>query len=125
VICTIPTPDGRFGSPTSSGVPEGSDPLSGAVMREPFGARMRGPLGGEGSETMAVGDVSADVTSLEFRLADGDSLQADLIDPPVDLDIPRRFYVLTLPLGAEGEMVALNEDGQVLATERFGRDESS
>jgi hypothetical protein len=104
--------------------PGGCSPLTGPGKREPIGMRMRGALGGEGSERMAVGDVSADVGSLEFRLTDGEVLAADLLDPPAELDIPRRFFVLILPPGANGEMAALDEEGQVLGTERFGGDGS-
>jgi hypothetical protein len=51
-------------------------------------------------------------------------LLADLIDPPAELDLPRRFYVQVLPPGATGEMVALDADENVLATEPLGRDGS-
>jgi hypothetical protein len=98
--------------------------LKGQGKREALGARMHGALGGQGSEKMAVGDVSTDVAALEFRLSDGDVLVADLLDPPAELDLPRRFYVQILPPGANGEMVALDVDGKVLATEPLGRDES-
>ena len=98
--------------------------LTGQRKREAFGTRMHGALGGQGSEKMAVGDVSADVAALEFRLSDGDVLVADLLDPPAELDLPRRFYVQVLPPGAHGEMVALDGDGKVLATERLGRADS-
>jgi hypothetical protein len=104
--------------------PGGCSPLTKAGIREPFGIRMSGPLGGEGSEKMAVGDVSAEVASLEFRLADGDVLRAGLLDPPANLDIPRRFYVLTLPPGARGEIAALDEKGRILGTEPLGGDGS-
>jgi hypothetical protein len=60
------------------------------------------------------------VHSLELRLIDGEVIVAGLLEPPPELGIPVRFFVEFLPPYAGGEMVALNAEGDVLATEGLG-----
>ncbi|MGH2675921.1 MAG: hypothetical protein ACRDKA_00005 [Actinomycetota bacterium] len=95
--------------------PGGCSPLAGADA-EAIGERSTGPVAGEGSN-LAVGVLSTEVASLELRLDDGQVIAADLLAPPPELDIPRRFFIEFLPPGARGEMVALDAGGSVLARE--------
>lgn len=99
--------------------PGGCSAVSELPDEEPIGAIAKGPVAGEGSH-LAMGEVSLDVASLEFRLTDGTVVVADLLDPPADLGVPRRFFIQSLAPGSTGEMVALDADGEVLATERIG-----
>jgi hypothetical protein len=102
----------RYGQPVRQG---GCTVLAPDLEVEPIGARTSGPVLGEGSD-LVVGEVSTEVASLELRLADGEVIEADLLDPPPELGIPVRFFVEFLPPGAKGEMAALDENGTVLAT---------
>ncbi|MGH2652875.1 MAG: hypothetical protein ACRDHV_00805 [Actinomycetota bacterium] len=95
--------------------PGGCSPLAGAAT-EAIGERATVPVAGEGSN-LAVGVLSTVVASLELRLDDGMVIVADLLDPPPELGVPRRFFVEFLPQGARGEMVALDAGGSVMATE--------
>lgn len=99
--------------------PGGCSPVKGPGGSEAFGTFMKGPVAGEGTR-LAVGEVSADVASLEFRRTDGEVTVAQLLDPPPELQISSRWFVVFLPPGAKGEMAALNAEGKVLATERIG-----
>lgn len=99
--------------------PGGCSPIQELGEHEAIGSRTSGPVAGEGTH-LATGEVSTDVASLELRLTGGEVIEADLLEPPPELGIPRRFFVEFLPLRARGEMVALDDEGEVLATERFG-----
>jgi hypothetical protein len=110
----------RYGQRVPQG---GCSPLVADGESEAIGALSMGSLAGEGS-SLAVGEVSTDVASLELRLAgEGGVIEADLLDPPPQLGIPHRFFVLFLPPDASGEMAAMDANGQVLATEQLGRNE--
>jgi hypothetical protein len=101
-------------------VPGSCTRLSDSDHRAPFGPRSFDG-GFHGAPAMAWGEVSAEVHALEFRLAGGESLSVELLDPPAELGIKSRFYMAVLPSGATGEIAALGEDGNVLATRQLGR----
>ncbi len=101
-------------------VPGSCGRLSESDHRAPFGARSFDG-GFDGAPAMASGEVSAEVRALEIRLAGGETLSVELLDPPAELGIKGRFYMAVLPSGATGEIAALDEDGNVLATRQLGR----
>lgn len=70
--------------------------------------------GDEKVRSLAHGQVSLAVETVEFRLTTGDVVRVDALDPPAGTDIPLRYYVALLPFSYNGEMLALDAGGDVL-----------
>ncbi|MGH2752544.1 MAG: hypothetical protein ACRDK3_16990 [Actinomycetota bacterium] len=72
--------------------------------------------GGGSTQVLAMGEIREDVESVEFRFRNGENLQAQVIQPPADLDISTRFFVAALPELQPGHVAGLDGSGEVLAT---------
>ena len=75
-----------------------------------------------GEPGYASGQVRNDVASVELRFDSGTTVVADMVDAPPDMDIPSRYYVAFIedPEATSGERVALDAEGNVIASRRFG-----
>ena len=62
------------------------------------------------------GDVEAPVAALQFRADGGKVVEIPLIDPPPAAGVDRRYFVATLPRYNYGELVAWDEENDVLQT---------
>lgn len=101
-------------------VPGSCNRLTDSEHRAPFGPRSFDG-GFDGAPAMVWGEVSAEVSSLEIRLAGGETFSVEALDPPAELGIRSRFYLAVLPSGATGEIAALDQAGNVLATRELDR----
>lgn len=75
----------------------------------------------DGREAFAHGQLRADVARVEFHLWEGDLLVATMamiIEPPAGMDIGSKYFVAFIPQLNEGELVARDAAGEVLARER-------
>jgi hypothetical protein len=88
--------------------------------QDTIGSRLFNPAV-EGGPAFAVGEVSQEVARLEFHMESGEVIAADLLEPPSNLGIPSNLYITFLPPDSNGEIVAYDPSGQVLARKTLHR----
>ncbi len=64
--------------------------------------------------SIVYGQLSESVAAVELRLTTGEVVTLDAIRPPHELDVPVRYYVGFVPFSDNGEMLALDRQGEVL-----------
>jgi hypothetical protein len=98
--------DGRFGG---SGLA-----LYSRVPWRPSDLGVTGAIFGSGPLTVYAGVVSDRVVRVEFRFDDGTVRTPDLVRGPADVDAS--YFVLWVPNGARGEILALSSGGSIVAS---------
>jgi hypothetical protein len=87
-------------------------------IAEPFGGAARFP-GFDGEEALVYGQVSTAVASLEVVAGDGDSQQVTIVRGPEAWNLPMRYFAAFVPGPGKVELIARDESGRVLETERI------
>jgi hypothetical protein len=85
------------------------------VGTETFGPTAGFP-GFPGEETLVYGQVSTEVARLQVKQENGDVGDIPLILPPEETDLQVQYFVAFVPGGQTVELVALDDDGQILGT---------
>jgi hypothetical protein len=72
-----------------------------------------------GRYAYAWGELTENVARVELRFDSGETLMPEIIDPPEDMAIPTRFFVVFVEEFRSGEIVVLDAEGEVLQVQDY------
>jgi hypothetical protein len=87
-------------------------------VAEPFSSMARIP-DFQGDQALVYGEVSRAVASLEVVAGGGDVQQVTIVQGPEAWNLPMRYFAAFVPDPGKVELLARDESGEVLETERI------